>query len=297
MSALVRSSFHAFTLAMLACACTLVAQTVNTLVSGSLFSVPTAPSMPRQEVSTAPHSTSTPLSAELLARHTGLSLDKAPKPPAELPSDAQTTQLSLKLLGTMTSSSSGMSLASVYDDALRRTRTVWTGSMLQGAQVLAIERTRVLLMNGDRMEVLDLASLPASSGMVAAPQPPPAPAGNSTGLGSSIRETGPGTYTIQRQDVDNALANMNQIATQARIVPTFRNGSPQGFKVFGMRQDSLYARLGMRNGDILTRINGFTMDNPTRALEAYTHLRGTSRIELEVERDGQPVRMTYTVEN
>jgi general secretion pathway protein C len=53
----------------------------------------------------------------------------------------------------------------------------------------------------------------------------------------------------------------------------------------------------MRNGDVLRRINGFTLDDPTRALEAYNHLRSASRIELEIERDGQPVKKTYTVEN
>ena len=73
MSALVRSSFHAFTLAMLACACTLVAQTINTVVGASLLPIPSAPATAPREVSTAT-SPPTPLSAELLARHTGLSI-------------------------------------------------------------------------------------------------------------------------------------------------------------------------------------------------------------------------------
>jgi general secretion pathway protein C len=63
-----------------------------------------------------------------------------------------------------------------------------------------------------------------------------------------------------------------------------------------MRPDSIYARLGLKNGDILQRVNGFTLDSPTQTLEAYNHLRRSSRIELEFERDGQVLRKTYAVE-
>lgn len=292
MSALVRSSFHAFTLAMLACACTLVAQTINTVVGASLLPLPTTTGAQPREASTA-SSSPTPLSAELLARQTGLSLGTQSKPPPEPTRDMQSTQLALKLLGTMTSPNSAMSLASVYDDALHRTRTVWTGSTLQGAEVVSIERTRLLLANGGRVEILDISSIPAASAMPAAP----APAGASTGLGSSIRQTGPESYAIRRQDLDNTLTRLNDVAMQARIVPAFREGISKGFKLFAMKPDSIYARLGMKNGDILQRINGFTLDDPTRALEAYNNLKGSSRLELELERDGQPLRKTFSVEN
>jgi general secretion pathway protein C len=104
-------------------------------------------------------------------------------------------------------------------------------------------------------------------------------------------------YTIQRQDVENTLANLSEVAMQARVVPSLINGASKGFKLFAMRPDSLYTRLGLKNGDILQRINGSSLDDPTRALDAYHQLRGASRIELEIERDGQVLRKAYTVEN
>jgi general secretion pathway protein C len=290
MSALVRSSFHAFTLAMLACACMLVAQTVSAVLSSSLFSLPSTFEVPRQQVPPTAPPVAAPLSVDLLARYTGLSLADRPQPSAPLSSDTPPTQLALKLLGTMTSPAPGLSLASVYEDATHRTRTVWVGSTVQQAEVVSIERTRVLLSNGGRMEILDITSLPPAPQVTASPLPP------STGFGSTIRQTGPESYTVQRQDVENTLANLSQVAMQARIVPTFRGGSSQGFKLFAMRPDSIYARLGMKNGDILQRVNGLTLDDPTRALESYARLRSASRIELEIERDGQVLHKAYTVE-
>jgi general secretion pathway protein C len=126
---------------------------------------------------------------------------------------------------------------------------------------------------------------------------PPSPSAPSTGFGSTLRQTGPETYAIQRQDVENTLANLNQVAMHARVVPSFVNGVSKGFKLFAMRPDSIYTRLGMKNGDILQRVNGFELTSPTQALEAYNHLRSSSRIELEIERDGQVLRKTYAVED
>jgi general secretion pathway protein C len=294
MSSLIRPSLHALTLVMLACACMLVAQTVNTLLGASLLSLPALPEFPREEPATVATEPGSPLSVDLLARYTGLSLEELPAPTTQISGIRVPTQLGLKLLGTMTSPNAGMSMASVYEVPAQRTRTVWVGSALQGAEVLAIERTRVLLLNDGRTELLDITSILPAHGQAVASPTPSAPV---TGFGSTLRQTGPETYAIQRQDVENTLSNLNQIAMQARVVPAFINGVPKGFKLFAMRPDSIYARLGLKNGDILQRVNGFTLDNPTKALEAYSHLRGSSRIELEIERDGQVLRKTYAVED
>lgn len=294
MSSLIRPSFHAFTLVMLACACLLVVQTVNTVLGASLLPLPTLPELPRQEspkVATAP---ATPLSVDLLARHTGLSLEEHPASTPRISSDTLPTQLGLKLLGTLTSPADGMSMASVLEGPTQRTRTVWVGSALQGAEILTIERTRVVLLNNGRTEILDITSIPAAPGQATLLPAPSAPA---TGFGSTLRQTGPDTYAIQRQDVENTLANLNQVALQARLVPSFIDGVARGFKLFAIRPDSIYARLGLKNGDILQRVNGFTLDSPTQALEAYNHLRSSSRIELEVNRNGQVLRKTYAVED
>ena len=96
--------------------------------------------------------------------------------------------------------------------------------------------------------------------------------------------------------MENALGNMPQLFTQARVVPSFTNGASRGFKLFAMRPDSFFTRLGLKNGDALQRVNGFTLDSPTSALEAFNHLRSSARIEIELERDGQPVRKTYNIE-
>jgi len=295
MSTLIRPSFHALTVAMLACACLLVAQIANTLLSSELLPLPTALELPPRQPTVAPSDAPPALSAELLARYTGLSLGDTSKPaPIAVSENAQPTQLRLKLPGTMTDARAELSLATIYEDSTQRTRTVRVGSTLEGAEIVAIERTRVMLWNAGRLEQLHASASAKGATELALPSNPPT--GAATGPGATIRELSPNTYAIARTDVENTLANGPQLLTQARAVPSFINGTPRGFKLYSIRPDSFFARLGLKNGDALNRVNGYTLDNPTSALEAFNHLRSSSRIELEIERDGQPVRKTYNIE-
>lgn len=81
----------------------------------------------------------------------------------------------------------------------------------------------------------------------------------------------------------------------ARVVPSFRDGKPNGFKVFAIRAKSLWAAAGFQNGDTWLSVNGMPLDGPDKALEAYAQVRKASRFTVELERAGKPVTLTFTV--
>jgi type II secretory pathway component PulC len=72
-----------------------------------------------------------------------------------------------------------------------------------------------------------------------------------------------------------------------RIVPAFRDGRPIGFKMFSVRPDSVYARFGLKNGDLVMRINGWDVTSPDRALQIYDRLRRATSLSVELERSGE----------
>jgi hypothetical protein len=109
---------------------------------------------------------------------------------------------------------------------------------------------------------------------------------------SSLRRAGPAVHETFRQDVARSLANPETLSPPVRGVPVFQEGRVRGLRVLSVRPDSLYARLGVRAGDIVLRINGVTQDSPEHALEAYLREFETSRIALDIERDGQALRLT-----
>jgi general secretion pathway protein C len=84
---------------------------------------------------------------------------------------------------------------------------------------------------------------------------------------------------VPRDELNRWLTNLPEVATQARIVP-----------------DSLYAKLGIQNGDVIRRINGYEMNSPDRALEVYQKVRDAVRIEIDLERRGEGLRNSYSIE-
>ncbi len=81
----------------------------------------------------------------------------------------------------------------------------------------------------------------------------------------------------------------------ARLVPSFKDGKNQGIKIFGIRPGSLYATLGLSNGDVVRSVNDLDFLDPQKVLEAYTTLRAVKTFVLKLERRGEPLTLTVVV--
>jgi general secretion pathway protein C len=282
----------------------LLARTVNVFVESAIAPASTvqptkAASRPKAAEPVAQ------LNAEKLAKLTGL-----PPPVKDVPvvepekedmsSAPVRTSLAVKLLGTLLAASPEWSIASIYDDVTKKTQTYMVGSLIQGAEVLEIERERVIIKHNGRREFID-STLGGGGGAIAyAPTPAMASPVNtspppSSALGTGIKSTGNNNYEIPRAEIDKTLSNLNDVAMQARIVPAFKDGVAQGFKLFSIRPDSIYTKIGIQNGDVIKRINGFDLNSPEKALEIYSKLKEANRIDIEVERNGAVVKKTYSV--
>jgi general secretion pathway protein C len=164
--------------------------------------------------------------------------------------------------------------------------------------VLEIERSRVIVLNNNRREFIDgtpgdgNAVIPAPV-VAAAPVKTDAPP--SAVLGAGVKQLSENDYEIPKEEIAKTLSNLNDVAMQARIVPAFKDGVAQGFKLFSIRPDSIYTKIGIQNGDVIKRINGLDMNSPEKALEIYSKLKDSARIDIEVERNGAAVRKTYNV--
>ncbi len=242
----------------------------------------------------------TPPPTETVASQSAPSPKSDPQPAPE-PGDAVPTRLPLKLLGTMTSSDPGLSLATVYEDTTQHSRTVWTGSTIQGAKVLAVERTRLLLSNKDRVEFLEITPGSADPRGAASPSPSAAPASSPAtapmAFGATLQQTGPDTYVIQRSDVENMRAHLKELAAQGERKQAFRGGHWLGIRVVSLSPDSIWERVGLKQGDILVTANGWSLGMPPHELRVFTMLKTIPRLDLDIERDGQIIRKTYILQD
>lgn len=203
------------------------------------------------------------------------------------------------------------SLATIADLTTRENRVVGVGDRIGTAELLGLGRMKPdgldLTGNGFRVVALvcnngtkEYLEPDANAGEVAqaglpnlgtAPVPRPGPPAGMDG----VRTVGNNHYEIDKKIIDTTLSDMNQIATQARIVPSFKNGVANGFKLFSIQPGSLYSAIGVENGDVIERINGYEINSPEKALELYQKLKESSHVTIELDRNGQPVRKEYNI--
>ncbi|MDP2272409.1 MAG: type II secretion system protein GspC [Archangium sp.] len=283
----------------------LVMRTANAFIEAALLPLPTGRSGPVKAQRLLPMAA---LNLDRVAKALGLPVPK-PEPLVQEPTTPVVDQnaapvhttLRVKLLGTLVSENMPeWSVASIQDVVTLKTNTYMIGDRVQGAEVMEIERLRVIVINNNRREFID-----ATPGDMSGAPPPPAPVISaravdsgpppSVALGASVKQISDNDYEIPRAEIDKTLANLNDVAMQARIVPAFKDGVAQGFKLFSIRPDSIYSKIGIQNGDVIKRINGFDLNSPEKALEIYSKLKESSRIDIEVERNGAAVRKTYNV--
>ena len=277
----------------------------NAFVEGLITPLPTG--APRAKAASAvKYEPVAVLSMEKVAKLTGMKvpepepLVKEPTTPAvDLASAPVRSGLRVKLLGTLLSAVPEWSIATIQDVVTLKANTYMVGDDLQTAKVLEIERDRVIILNNNRREFIDNTAgdgsgvPPPVAPVVASAvntNPPPGQV-----LGAGVKQVSENEYEIPRGEIDKTLSNLNDVAMQARIVPAFKDGQAQGFKLFSIRPDSIYTKIGVQNGDVIKRINGYDLNSPEKALEIYSKLKEASRIDIEVERNGANVRKTYNI--
>jgi len=216
------------------------------------------------------------------------------------PSSIQITSLPLVLLATMVGPVEDQSYATIVNTDSQKQGAYSVGDPIPGAsgKLKAIRFKYVDFENNGHVERIVLAGATPPATPVAAVETP-ASDENKDDLQSSIdngiKKIDDNTFEIDKALVDKVLANPMAVAKGARIVPAVKNGKPDGFKLYAIRPSSVYAKLGLTNGDTLQSINGFELTSADKALEVYTKLREATSLEMEVTRRGKPVTLKYTI--
>src|SRR5438128_76387 len=176
--------------------------------------------------------------------------------------------------------------AVIEDTATHRQELYRVGDQVGGARIASIDWDRVSVEGDGGEEVLEL-SPPAAAPSAETPETPAAPADD------RIRRTAENAFIVDRREVAGAVDNMSGLMTQLRAVAEVREGRPAGFRLFQIRDDSLFAKLGLRNGDVVERVNGTQVADPTALLAFLQRLRTEPRVALDIVRGDAPRTLVY----
>lgn len=122
-----------------------------------------------------------------------------------------------------------------------------------------------------------------------------APRGRAVTAESGITAAGENRFRVQRAIVDELLRE-EQRSPPCIFVPHEEDGRVVGVKLYGIRSNGRWARLGLRNGDLLRAINGLELARPETAPQAYAQLRAASELSVSLERGGRPMTVSYVIE-
>jgi general secretion pathway protein C len=201
--------------------------------------------------------------------------------------------LGLKLVGTVFTGVPAESLAFIEDLSARKQETYREGDRVKQVLVKRILRQSVIVNTGNRDEMLVMAEPEEGPGKPAAPartvrsQParPPAPPPAASG-----------PTTLAREEVESSLSDLNQLMQQVRIRPYLEANKPAGFLLSDIKSGSIFAKMGLRNGDVVQKINDQTISSPEQAIELYQGLMEGGGIALEIKRGQKSEKINYEVQ-
>jgi general secretion pathway protein C len=149
-----------------------------------------------------------------------------------------------------------------------------------------IEKNKVFIKEGDILTEIPMLDMIAMDQEVCPP---------GSGFPNYVKSFGKGDSIIDQKALQHALDNPDKIMTDARFIPNMLNNRQEGFILREIKKGGIYDSLGLRNDDILLRMNDYKISSPGDALQAFTALRGMERVRLDIIRSGIKMTMAYQI--
>lgn len=181
-------------------------------------------------------------------------------------------------------------------------------------ELISIEKTRVLFQDKGQEDWLELAVLTDLEQARRIPHPLGSPPGRFLGLTQSTQLTQPAGITpvaavgtvlssatgrplhiIDRGELSKALADIPHLLLQAQPVVVMIDGRFGGIRLEAVRFDGLYSNMGLQSGDVLKRINGVDILEPSMLIAALEQMKNERRMKFDLVRNDKPRTLTYEI--
>lgn len=92
--------------------------------------------------------------------------------------------------------------------------------------------------------------------------------------------------------VDDQLGpGFANILNKQRLVPSMDNaGKPNGFKIFSILSGSLFSRVGLKDGDVITNVNDHDLRDPSQGFKIFESIKEGKDVAITFERNGKKLQ-------
>lgn len=143
-----------------------------------------------------------------------------------------------------------------------------------GWLIYEIGKNKTILKKGDKKEVLEVKFIEAEAPVAEA--------------GGDLKPAPTGTgIRLDPREVESALSDLNKVMTQARVVPNLVGGKTSGYRMFNIVPGSIYEKIGLKNNDVVERINDVEIKSPDSLYQLFQQIKNESRITMDFNRGGR----------
>jgi general secretion pathway protein C len=196
------------------------------------------------------------------------------------------TSLNLKLYGTVTCKG-GQPCAVILDPKEKKQKLYLQGDFIGQAQVKEIFREKVVLNIDGRDEILNMEKARSTHQR-------PGPAALSRRKTLATRP--PTSIKVKKSNIRKSVANLNSLLREIQARPYFLDGKQAGISINKIKPDSVFQQLGLRNGDVITGVEGQDIRSMRDGLNLLNQLDTSASVRLNIQRRGVPETIEYKVE-
>jgi general secretion pathway protein C len=90
--------------------------------------------------------------------------------------------------------------------------------------------------------------------------------------------------------------NPQSLAEVVRVTAIREDNMLKGYRVDPGKKSSQFTQLGFKAGDVVTSINGITLDNPGNTMQLYQLMRSASEAVFDLQRGGENLTLTVSLD-
>ena len=190
-----------------------------------------------------------------------------PKPPPSL---------NLRLVGTTVF---GEKSSVILEDPVKETRGVYKlRDTVKGFTITEILNESATLTRNDQTVVLTL-----TQGDYASSTDP------------FIKKVGEDSWVLSADKVTDMVSNMDQYVGQVIAYQHREGGKAAGFRIRHLKEGNDFEKMGIKNNDIIKKVNGIEVSDLTNVIKAAYQLSDDTNFTVEVERSDQPKVLNYAL--
>jgi len=211
--------------------------------------------------------------------------DKEEKPEVSLQNiPLSEKDLHLELVGTIIGQEANQNIAVIEDTRTGDQEMYKPGDRIEQITIESVLRDNVVIKSSEGKKVLTMQyeSLRQSRGR------------RGTGGGTTEQDqSGRESQNISKDYVLQSLRDMSKLMQSALIKPYLQDGETVGFQLDNIQSGSFYDRIGLKNKDVIMRVDGNDLNNPQQLMNFSKKLKNKDQVSLTVYSNGQKKEINY----